>query len=82
MFNVIKPLVFVFFVGVKIVRGISPRFPNLNGALHRTIHWGLRLFGSPDANFLSEEVVVCSDHAALAGRNRLARMKRKDTQIS
>jgi hypothetical protein len=52
MFNVIKPLVFVFFVGVKIVRGLSPRFPNLNGALHRTIHWGLRLFGSPDANFL------------------------------
>jgi hypothetical protein len=37
---------------VKIVRGISPSFPNLNGTLHRMIHWGLRTFGSPDANLL------------------------------
>lgn len=52
MFNVIRPLVFVFFVGVKIVRGLSPRFPNLDRTLHRTIHRGLEIFGSPDANFL------------------------------
>ncbi|MBY0565063.1 MAG: hypothetical protein K2P58_12855 [Hyphomonadaceae bacterium] len=52
MFNIIRPFVFVWFVLVKILRGISPRFPNLNGLLHRTIHWGLRSFGSPDANFL------------------------------
>jgi hypothetical protein len=52
LFNVVKPLIFVFFVLVKIVRGISPRWPNLNGALHRTIHHGLRFFGSPDANLL------------------------------
>jgi hypothetical protein len=52
MFNVIKPFIFVFFVLVKILRGLSPRFPNLNGALHRTIHWGLAIFGSPGANLL------------------------------
>ncbi|MBL8222715.1 MAG: M81 family metallopeptidase, partial [Bryobacterales bacterium] len=37
---------------VKILRGISPHFPNLNGFLHRTIYWGLSAFGSQDANFL------------------------------
>lgn len=52
MFNVIKPFVFVFFVLVKILRGISPRWPNLNGLLHRTIRWGLTGFGTPDTNFL------------------------------
>jgi hypothetical protein len=52
MFNVIKPFIFVFFVLVKILRGLSPRYPNLNGALHRTIHWGLAVFGSPGANLL------------------------------
>ncbi len=52
LFNIMRPFVFVFFVLVKILRGISPHFPNLNGTLHRTIHWGLKAFGSPDANFL------------------------------
>lgn len=52
MFNIIRPFVFVFFLLVKILRGISPHFPNLNGTLHRTIRWGLTFFGSPDANFL------------------------------
>ena len=52
MFNVIKPFVFVFFVLVKILRGLSPRSPNLDRTLHRTIRWGLTFFGSPDANFL------------------------------
>ena len=52
MFNVIRPFVFLWFLVVKILRGISPHHPNLNGTLHRTIHWGLKVFGSPDANFL------------------------------
>ncbi|MET0295500.1 MAG: hypothetical protein ABW042_10845 [Phenylobacterium sp.] len=52
MFNVIRPLVFVFFLGVKILRGISPHHPNLNGTLHKLIHWGLRTFCTPEANTL------------------------------
>ena len=52
MFNIIRPFVFVFFLLVKLLRGISPHHPNLNGLLHRTIHWGLKAFGSPDANLL------------------------------
>ena len=52
MFNVIRPFVFTFFLLVKILRGLSPHFPNLNGTLHRTIRWGLTFLGSRDANFL------------------------------
>jgi hypothetical protein len=52
MFNVIRPFVFLWFLVVKILRGLSPHHPNLNGTLHRTIHWGLKTFGSPDANLL------------------------------
>jgi hypothetical protein len=52
MFNIIRPFVFVFFLLVKILRGISPRYPNLNGLLHKTIHWGLKTFATPDANLL------------------------------
>ncbi|MBL8537081.1 MAG: hypothetical protein JNM59_06725 [Hyphomonadaceae bacterium] len=52
MFNIIRPFVFIWFLLVKILRGISPHFPNLNGFLHRTIYWGLSAFGSQDANFL------------------------------
>ncbi|HEY4275426.1 MAG TPA: hypothetical protein VGM68_08085 [Rhizomicrobium sp.] len=52
MFNIIRPIIFVFFLFVKILRGISPRAPNLNTLLHRTIYWGLKYFGSPEANFL------------------------------
>lgn len=51
-FNVMKPFVFVFFVLVKIVRGLSPKYPNLNGLLHKTIHRGLAFFGTPGTNFL------------------------------
>lgn len=47
-----RPLVFVLFVLVRIARLIFPRHPNWNDALHRLIHWGLRHFGSPDANHL------------------------------
>ena len=52
MFNIVRPLIFVFFVLVKILRGISPRWPNLNGPLHRMIHWGLKTFGTPETNLL------------------------------
>ncbi len=52
LFPVSRPLIFVFFILVKIVRGISPHHPNLNGALHRLIHWGLRTFCTPEANTL------------------------------
>lgn len=47
-----RPLVLLFFAVVKVLRAISPRFPNLNGLLHKTIHWGLRTFGSPETNTL------------------------------
>ncbi|MDP1617987.1 hypothetical protein [Phenylobacterium sp.] len=52
LFPISRPLIFVFFVLVKIVRGISPHRPNLNGTLHRLIHWGLRTFCTPEANTL------------------------------
>lgn len=52
MFNIVRPFVFLFFLFVKILRGISPHYPNLNGFLHKTIHWGLRVFGSPECNTL------------------------------
>lgn len=45
-----RPFIFSFFILVKILRGISPQWPNLNGTLHRLIHWGLRTFASPEAN--------------------------------
>ena len=52
LFPVSRPLVLLFFCVVKVLRAISPRFPNLNGLLHRTIHWGLRVFGTPETNTL------------------------------
>lgn len=52
LFPVSRPLVIAFFMLVKVLRAISPRHPNLNGLLHRTIHWGLRVFGSPETNTL------------------------------
>ena len=52
MFPVVRPAVFAFFILVKIARGISPHRPNLNGALHRLIHWGLKTFCTPEANSL------------------------------
>jgi len=51
-FNLVRPFVFAFFLAVKALRGISPRFPNLNRALHTLIYWGLKHFASPDANLL------------------------------
>ena len=52
MFPIVRPAIFAFFILVKIARGISPHHPNLNVALHRLIHWGLRTFATPDANRL------------------------------
>ena len=52
MFPLVRPFVFAFFMLVKLVRVISPHHPNLNVFLHKTIHWGLRTFGSADANTL------------------------------
>ena len=47
---VARPLVFLFFCLVKVLRVISPKYPNLNGLLHKTIHWGLRTFVTPEGN--------------------------------
>jgi hypothetical protein len=52
LFPVARPLIFMFFICVKIVRGLSPRRPNMNVALHRLIYWGLKTFCSPEANTL------------------------------
>lgn len=52
LFPVARPLIFAFFVLVKLLRVISPRWPNLNGTLHRSIHWGLKTFATPEANSL------------------------------
>lgn len=50
LFPVARPLVLLFFCLVKVMRAISPKHPNLNGLLHKTIHWGLRTFATPEAN--------------------------------
>ena len=51
-FNIVRGPIFVFFLFVKLLRAISPHYPNLNRALHKLIHWGLRNFASRDANLL------------------------------
>lgn len=48
----IKPLVFVFFILVHLLRRVFVRWPNLPGPLHALIVWGLKTFASPDANRL------------------------------
>jgi hypothetical protein len=52
LFPIARPLIFGFFIVVKVLRGLSPRRPNMNVALHRLIHWGLKTFASPEANML------------------------------
>jgi hypothetical protein len=52
LFPVIRPFLFAAFLAIKLVRGVFPRQPNLNGTLHRLIHWGLRTFASPETNTL------------------------------
>lgn len=51
-YYIVKIPIFLFFLLVKLVRAISPHRPNGNKALHKLIHWGLRNFASPDANYL------------------------------
>jgi hypothetical protein len=48
----IKPLVFLFFVLVHVVRRVFVRWPAFPGALHGLIVWGLKTFATPDANRL------------------------------
>jgi hypothetical protein len=52
MFNVVRVPIFLFFLFVKFVRALLPHWPNLNRALHRLIHWGLRNFATRDASLL------------------------------
>lgn len=52
LFPVARPFIFVFFLLVKLVRGLTPHWPNLNRPLHLLIHWGLKHFASPEANTL------------------------------
>ncbi|MGA0603732.1 DUF6999 family protein [Caulobacter sp. KR2-114] len=48
----IRPGLWALMVVARGLRTLSPRRPNLNGVLHRLIHWGLRRFASPQANRL------------------------------
>lgn len=48
----LRPFVFVFFVLVHVLRRIFLRWPNMPKTLHKTIHWGLRTFATPEANTL------------------------------
>jgi hypothetical protein len=52
MFTIVRPFIFLFFLVVKLLRVLAPHKPNLNRALHKLIHWGLRNFATRDANFL------------------------------
>jgi uncharacterized protein DUF6999 len=52
LFPVARVFIFAFFIVVKVLRGLSPRWPNMNVALHKFIHWGLKNFASPEANVL------------------------------
>src|SRR6516162_6741042 len=52
LFPVARPAIFAFFVAVKILRALSPRWPNWNRPLHALIYWGLKVFASPEANTL------------------------------
>jgi hypothetical protein len=52
LFPIARPLIFGFFIMVKILRGLSPRWPNMNVTLHWLIYWGLKTFASPEANVL------------------------------
>ena len=52
LFPIARPLIFVFFIFVKILRGLFPHWPNWNRTLHELIYWGLKTFASPEANTL------------------------------
>jgi hypothetical protein len=52
LFPIARPLILAFFIVVKILRALSPRWPNWNRPLHELIYWGLKNFASPEANTL------------------------------
>jgi hypothetical protein len=52
LFPIVRPAIFAFFIVVKILRALSPRWPNWNLPLHALIYWGLKHFASPEANTL------------------------------
>jgi hypothetical protein len=52
LFPIARPMIFIFFILVKILRGLSPHWPNMNRTLHELIYWGLKTFASPEANTL------------------------------
>lgn len=47
-----RPLIFLFYLFVKIFRRLFPSWPQSSNLLHGLICWGLRTFASPDANRL------------------------------
>jgi uncharacterized protein DUF6999 len=52
LFPIARPTIFAFFIMVKVLRALSPRWPNLSRPLHELIYWGLKNFVSPEANTL------------------------------
>ncbi len=52
LFPIARPLIFAFFIVVKMLRALSPRWPNWNRPLHELIYRGLKHFASPEANTL------------------------------
>ena len=52
LFPIFRPFIFALFLVIKGLRALSPQWPNLNGGLHKLIHWGLRTFASPETNTL------------------------------
>ncbi len=47
-----RPVIFVFFIFVQILRRFFQSWPNSPKLLHDLIHWGLKTFATPDANYL------------------------------
>jgi hypothetical protein len=52
LFPIARPLILAFFIVVKILRALSPRWPNWNRPLHELIFRGLKNFATPEANTL------------------------------
>jgi hypothetical protein len=49
LFPIARPTILAFFIMVKALRALSPRWPNLSLPLHELIYWGLKNFVSPRA---------------------------------
>jgi hypothetical protein len=52
LFPIARPTILAFFIMVKALRALSPRWPNLSLPLHELIYWGLKNFVSPEGNTL------------------------------